>query len=68
MSPEAAKIVAGLVSQFRASTEIKLTGIVPEHTKKALEMQLEHSREAERELERARANPVEVEIPDPSGS
>lgn len=65
LSSEAARLVEGIVAGHLSQVEGKLLGIVPEHTKKRLEEQAEHAGEALRELARARANPIEVEVPDP---
>lgn len=66
MSPEAARLALGITEAFHADIAQRLTGIVPEHTKKALEKQLADAAEAMSVLERGVSNPVEVEVPDPA--
>lgn len=65
MSLDAARLVEGHMAGLVAQVEQRLTGTVPEHTKAALETQLENAREAQRVLESAIASPAEVEVPDP---
>lgn len=67
LSPEAAKILLGLASQFAVDVDRRLEGVVPVHTKAALEKQSADAHESIRALELASANPVEVEVPDPPG-
>lgn len=66
MSPEAAALLEAVAVQYRDSIAQKLTGIVPVHTKAALETQLGHAEEAVQALGVGVANPIEVEIPDPA--
>lgn len=67
LSPEAAQLALGIVEGFHSQTAQRLTGVVPVHTKRVLEEQLENSAEAVRAFTVAVENPVEVEIPDPPG-
>jgi len=65
---DAARLLMGVAVQFQTATQMRLTGIVPQHTKKELEEQLENISLAGRELERGIANPEEIEVPDPAES
>lgn len=66
LSPEAAQLMLGIGEHFRDATTHKLTGIVPVHTRKALEKQAADIAEALREIERGIANPEAVNVPDPA--
>lgn len=66
MSPEAAELASRVLTSFSQEIEQRLTGIVPVHTKAALEKQLATGQEAARALERGALNPVEVDVPDPA--
>jgi hypothetical protein len=65
VSPEAARLLDRVITEHHTQVTARLSGIVPQHTKRALEGQVANAEEAIAELRRAIENPVEVEIPDP---
>lgn len=68
LSPECAAAIERVLEQALASADTQLGQDPPQHTKKALTTMREHIDSAARELARASANPIAVEIPDADGA